>query len=140
MFTIRPLAGAGDRSDLKGAFRVYLSSPSLVALKLRVGDLCQLRLDGSPPKPAVAWNAPQKIQDSVVQTTRTLQDLYGLKIGDKISIEKSQEPLLTLPKVKLREVIKNGPPLSEVDWLYWESYLQGALAKREVRVSLMPMP
>ena len=136
MFTVRPLAGP-DRSELKGAFRVYLSPPALLSLKLRAGDSCQLRLEeGSAPKPAIAWNAPQKMQDSVVQTTRTLQELYGLRIGDNIFIEKSQRPLVVLSQVKLWEVTEGAPSLSEDSRLSWETYLQGELAKIEVRILL----
>ena len=139
MFTVRPVPGP-DRSELKGAFRVYLSSPALLSLGLRVGDSCQLRLEGSSPKPAIAWNAPQKMQDSIVQTTRILQELYGLKLGDSIAIEKSQKPLVVLSQVKLWEVTDALPSLPEDSRLSWESYLQGELAKIEVRIWLLLDP
>jgi AAA family ATPase len=131
-FTVRPFEGPG-KSDYKGAFRVYLSSPSLLSLKLRVGDLCQLKLDGSSAKTAIAWNAAQKINDSIVQTSKTLQELYGLKLGDKVSIERVQRPLATPKHVKLWEVTDGVSALSEDSRPHWEKYLQKELAEIEVR-------
>jgi AAA family ATPase len=130
-FTVRPFEGPG-RSDYKGAFRVYLSSPALMSLKLRVGDLCQLKLDGSSVKTAIAWNAVQKIQDSIVQTSKTLQELYGLKLGDKVTIEKVQRPLVAPKQVKLWEVTDGNGTLSEDSRAHWEKYLQKELAEIEV--------
>ena len=130
-FTVRPFDGPG-KSDYKGAFRVYLSSPALMSLKLRVGDLCQLKLDGFSAKTAIAWNAAQKIQDSIVQTSKTLQELYGLKLGDKVTVEKVQRPLVVPKQVKLWEVTDGNTALSEDSRAHWEKYLQKELAEIEV--------
>ena len=130
-FTVRPFEGPG-KSDYKGAFRVYLSGPALLSLKLRPGDLCQLKLDGSSAKTAIAWNATQKIQDSIVQTSKTLQELYGLKLGDKITIEKVQRPLVVPKQVKLWEVTEGNAALSDDSRAHWEKYLQKELAEIEV--------
>jgi AAA family ATPase len=135
-FTVRPFEGPG-KSDYKGAFRVYLSSPALVLLKLRAGDLCQLKLDGSSARTAIAWNATQKIQDSIVQTSKTLQELYGLKLGDKITIERSQRPLDMPKQVKLWEVADGSAALSEDSRAHWEKYLQKELAEIEVCTMLI---
>jgi AAA family ATPase len=131
LFTVRPFEGPG-KLDYKGAFRIYLSSPALMSLKLRVGDLCQLKLDGSSSKTAIAWNAAQKIQDSIVQTSKTLQELYGLKLGDKVIIEKVQRPLVVPKQVKLWEVTDGNAALSEDSRAHWEKYLQKELAEIEV--------
>lgn len=130
-FTVRPFEGPG-KSDYKGAFRVHLSSPALVSLKLRVGDLCQLKLDGSSAKTAIAWNAAQKIQDSIVQTSKTLQELYGLKLGDRVTIEKVQRPLVVPKQVRLWEVTDGNAPLLDDSRTHWEKYLQKELAEIEV--------
>jgi AAA family ATPase len=135
-FTVRPFEGPG-KSDYKGAFRVYLSSPALMSLKLRVGDLCQLKLDGSSAKTAIAWNAAQKIQDSIVQTSKTLQELYGLKLGDKIIIEKVQRPPAVPKQVKLWEVTDGNAALSEDSRAHWEKYLQKELVEIEVCAMLV---
>jgi AAA family ATPase len=130
-FTVRPFEGPG-KLDYKGAFRVYLSSPALMLLRLRVGDLCQLKLDRSSAKTAIAWNAAQKIQDSIVQTSKTLQELYGLKLGDRVTIEKVQRPLVVPKQVKLWEVTDGNTALSEDSRAHWEKYLQKELAEIEV--------
>jgi AAA family ATPase len=130
-FTVRPFEGPG-KLDYKGAFRVYLSSPALMSLKLRAGDLCQLKLDGSSAKTAIAWNAAQKIQDAIVQTSKTLQELYGLKLGDRVTIEKVQRPLVVPKQVKLWEVTEGNAALSEDSRAHWEKYVQKELAEIEV--------
>jgi len=135
-FIVRPFEGPG-KSEYKGAFRVYLSSPALVLLKLRAGDLCQLKLDGSSVRTAIAWNATQKIQDSIVQTSKTLQELYGLKLGDKITIERAQRPLDIPKQVKLWEVTDGNAALSEDSRGPWEKYLQKELAEIEVCATLI---
>ena len=130
-FTVRPFEGPG-KSDYKGAFRIYLSGPALMSLKLRAGDLCQVKHEGSSAKTAIAWNAAQKIQDSIVQTSKTLQELYGLKLGDKITIEKVQRPLVVPKQVKLWEVTDGDSGLSDDSRAHWEKYLQKELAEIEV--------
>ena len=131
-FTIRPFSNSKAGSELKGAFRVNLSGPALISLKLRAGDLCQLKNENSPPKTAIAWSAPEKIQDFVVQTSRTLQELYGFKLGDKIVIEKLQKPLTVATQVVLWEVTEGLDALSEESRTYWEGFLQEKMGDIEV--------
>ncbi|KAJ5605068.1 hypothetical protein N7510_010222 [Penicillium lagena] len=97
-FTARPLSKQA-RSDLKDAFRVYFSSSSLAALKLRAGDICSLTSAEGPPKTAIAWAAVENIQNTVVQTSRTLQDCYGIKIGEKVAINRLEGTLEEIKSV-----------------------------------------
>ncbi|RAL13611.1 putative AAA family ATPase [Aspergillus homomorphus CBS 101889] len=99
-FTVRPLSKQ-TRNDHRDAFRVYLSSSSLASLKLRAGDICALYIPGEVSKHAIAWNAVENIQNTVVQTSRTLQDCYGFKIGEKITISKVDGPLEEAQTVSL---------------------------------------
>ena len=92
-----------------------------------------MKLDGSSAKTAIAWNAAQKINDSIVQTSKTLQELYGLKLGDKVSIERVQRPLVAPKYVKLWEITDGISALSEDSRPHWEKYLQKELAEIEVR-------
>ncbi len=131
-FKVRPFSNSKVGSELKGAFRVNLSGPALVSLKLRAGDLCQLKHDKSPPKTAIAWSASEKIGDSVVQTSRTLQELYGLKLEDRIAIEKLQKPLTVATQVVLWEVTEGLDALSEASRKYWEDFLQEKMGEIEV--------
>ncbi|KAJ5806953.1 hypothetical protein N7474_010545 [Penicillium riverlandense] len=97
-FTARPLSKQA-RSDLKDAFRVYFSSSSLAALKLRSGDICSLTSTEGPPKTAIAWAAVENIQNTVVQTSRTLQDCYGVKIGEKVAVSRLEGALEEIESV-----------------------------------------
>ncbi|KAL9604382.1 MAG: hypothetical protein Q9219_000570 [cf. Caloplaca sp. 3 TL-2023] len=53
------------------------------------GDICDLSKDNSQSFPALAWPASEKIQDTIVQTTKPLQTLYSLKLGDQVSLSRS---------------------------------------------------
>lgn len=129
-FTVRFFEG---RSDLKDAFRVNLSGATLVSLKLRPGELCQLRQGDGPPRMAVAWNAAGGgIKDNIVQTSRTLQELYSLGLGDQVAIEKSHEALAVRPHLVLWDGTKGAPALSKEDKLRWELILHSYLVKAEV--------
>ena len=128
-FTIRPFSG---RKDLKDAFRVNLSGPALVALKLKHGDLCQLKQDDAPPRTAIAWTATEKIQDDKVQTSKTLQEQYSLKLGDKVTIEKLNGSLPVLPHVVLWEVVGELGALSDDDKARWQGYLKELLVEAKV--------
>ena len=131
-FTVRPFSRA-PRTDRKDAFRIYLSPSALVLLKLRPGDLCVLNQDGDcAPRLAVAWMAPERIQDTVVQTSKTLQEIYGLKLGDKVTITKSGYELSSAVQVVVTEVKQNIETLSNADKPYWEWVLPYHLAKLEV--------
>ncbi|PYH97772.1 AAA-domain-containing protein [Aspergillus ellipticus CBS 707.79] len=132
-FTVRPLSKQ-TRNDHRDAFRVYLSSSSLAFLKLRAGDACSIYFTGGSPKTAVAWNATENIQNTVVQTSRTLQDCYGIKIGEKITISKVDGPLEEITFVSLVEcsdidrIAKYGAiPPSDIK--HWSWSLEHPLSK-----------
>jgi len=85
-FTVRP-----SNTD-KDAFRINLNAVSMLSMKLKSGDTCEIQ-GGSvgPPgrkKLAIAWEV-SGIKDYVVQTSRVLQECYGLKLGDKITITRT---------------------------------------------------
>ena len=135
-FTVRPFSRPA-RSDLKDSLRVNLSAAALLALKLHAGDQCILQQDGKPDRPAVAWQAVEKIQDTVVQISKTLQDLYGLKLGDKISIAVGGSVVQDAQRIEVREVLQNenessiDDQLSDGDRPHWEWLLQDPISKAE---------
>ncbi|KAF9892397.1 AAA+-type ATPase [Aspergillus nanangensis] len=102
LFTVRPLSKP-TRSDHKDAFRVYLSASSLANLKLRVGDICSLTQPDGLAKTAIAWNATESIQNTVIQTSRTLQEFYGMKLGEKVYVHKIEGTLDAIETVYLTE-------------------------------------
>ncbi|ERF76763.1 hypothetical protein EPUS_02302 [Endocarpon pusillum Z07020] len=134
-FTVRPLSRP-PRSDLKDALRVNISASALLSLKLRPGDLCLLQQDASPERPAIAWQAVEKIQDNVIQISKMLQDLYGLKLGDKISLSNTNTAVQDAHAVKVREVVEleSSPPigpLSDEDRAHWAWLLYDPLSRAE---------
>ncbi|PYI12114.1 AAA-domain-containing protein [Aspergillus sclerotiicarbonarius CBS 121057] len=130
-FTVRPLSKQ-TRNDHRDAFRVYLSLSSLAFLKLRAGDPCNIYPAGGPSRTAIAWNATENIQNTVVQTSRTLQECYGIKIGEKITISKVDGPLDEITRVSIMEcsdsdrVAKYGE-IQPSDIGYWSWSLEHPL-------------
>lgn len=151
LFTVRPTSKQ-PRIDYKECFRICLSPASLVQVKLRIGELCQLHhpsggeseAEGGQaplPKTAIAWTAPEKIHDTVVQTSKQLQELYGFKLGDKISITPAADPLAEITIVRLEEQPSriggggNGSvpaELSDTERPHWEWGLAYPLSRCEI--------
>lgn len=135
-FTARPLSNK-SRGDFKDAFRIYLSSSSLAALRLRANDICSLTTAEGAPKTAIAWTAVENIQSTVVQTSRILQDCYGIKIGDKVAISKIDGVLEDIDSVTLvdcsdPEKIARHGPIAADERCHWEWTLEFELSKCEV--------
>ncbi|KAJ5935681.1 ATPase [Penicillium verhagenii] len=135
-FTVRPLSKQA-RSDYKDAFRVYLSSSSLAALRLRADDLCILSHAEGPPKTAIAWTATENIQSTVVQTSKALQDCYGIKVGGKIAITRTDGPLEEILSVVMIECsdpekIERFGPIPAEERCHWEWTLEFQLLRSEV--------
>ena len=127
-FTVRPFPSRLARADQKDAFRVLLSPSALLSLNLRAEEPCTLQLENGVKRTAIAWTAVERIQDTVVQATSTLQDLYGLKLGDRIVIARLDEPVPSAEIVILRDAT-GVDQLSEVDKRHWEWYLEHPLQK-----------
>ena len=133
LFTVRPLSKQ-PRSDFKDAFRINLSSSSLAALKLRAGDICNLKALEGPLKTAIAWTATENIQNTVVQTSRTLQDSYGIRVGEKVSIHRAVDDLEEIESISLEDcsdpdkLTKYGQ-LSDVDMPHWAWCLESPLSR-----------
>jgi AAA family ATPase len=133
-FTARPLSKQQARKDLRDAFRVYLSSSSLAALRLQTESICTLRQADGPPRTAIAWYAAENIQNTVMQISRTLQDCYEIKIGEKVSITRAEGPLEEIDLVTLADcsdpekIAKHGSILDN-DRSHWEWALDEKLLR-----------
>ena len=111
MYTVRPL-----QRSTKNFFRIQVSATALLLLKLQSGDLCSIA-----GHDAIIWLAPEKIQDTVVQISRNLQDLYGIRIGDKVEITRiDSRTTEAITSVSLRLV---NDEVSEAERLQWEWFL-----------------
>ncbi|KAI9769970.1 MAG: AAA+-type ATPase [Geoglossum simile] len=102
-YTVRPLSRPA-KPDYKDAFRIYLAPAVLHLCQLRPGDPCHIWVEGSSKHTAIAWVAPEKIQDTVVQTSKTLQNAYNFRLGDKVSLAKRSDPIASSDLVFLRDV------------------------------------
>lgn len=130
-YTIRPFSKPA-RTDGKDTFRIYLSPATLLLHKLRAGDPCSITGPTGPARTAIAWTAPEKIQDNVVQTSRALQTLYGFKLGDKVSISKHERPVQEVVTVSLAEKVPiDAQALQAHDQEHWEWFLELPLSKAE---------
>lgn len=134
VFTLRPLPKP-PRSDLRDSFRIYLSASSLAYLKLSPGSPCSLHLEGGIEKTAVAWNAVGDIKTTVVQASSILQECYGLKLGEKLTISKLDGPLNEVDRVQLEEcthpdnLAVYGPLSDATDLAHWEWALEYPLSQ-----------
>lgn len=135
-YAIRPFSKPA-RTDLKDVFRLYLSPATMLLHELHAGDGCLIQIPAGSSVPAVAWPAPEKITDSVVQTSKTLQSLYGLKLGDKVSILRKDFSIIKAQTVTLCElypVDANIPftELSELEGAHWAWFLAHIIKKAEL--------
>lgn len=131
------------RNDFKDAFRVHVSPGNLVLLKTRPGDLCRLRkvddeAGETPLHCAIAWSSPDRIPDTVVQTSKMLQELYSLKPKEKIQIMKDPDGLSDVDTVYLKEVTADPAPIRDTDRRHWEWALRGPLENTEILTIGLP--
>ncbi|EXJ90296.1 hypothetical protein A1O1_03395 [Capronia coronata CBS 617.96] len=122
-FIVRP-----SNTD-KDPFRIKLTAVSMLSLKLKSGDTCELRSTDSAEygkkKLAIAWEASGAgMKDSIVQTSKLLQEVYGFKLGDKIVIARSSQLLQDSDRVSLEHV---GSTLDEEGTKFWETYAKSAI-------------
>ncbi|KAK7888097.1 AAA+-type ATPase [Exophiala xenobiotica] len=113
----------------KDAFRVRLTAVSMLSLKLKAGDICELRTLDEPDtdrkKLAIAWEASGAgMKDTIVQTSKLLQEVYGFKLGDKVTITRSSRPLRDATRIVLQCL---GGPLDDEDAEFYAKYARVAL-------------
>ena len=121
-FTVRP---AGTDKD---PFRVRLTAVSMLSLKLKSGDAVELITnDGGKGKRklAIAWEGGlgPGMKDTIVQTSKPLQEAYGLRLGDKISLSRTRG-IDEAGRVVVRKV---GGLIDEEGVRYWSKHLAGTV-------------
>ncbi|MCJ1226272.1 AAA+-type ATPase [Toensbergia leucococca] len=136
LYSVRPLSKPA-RTDLKDAFRIYISPVTLLEHDLQAGHTCLVHLPEGSPLPAIAWPASEKIQDSVVQMSKFLQSLYGFRLGDKISITRCNASIANIQTVELSEILplesKLSPKaLDDSDRGYWAWSVKHHLLKADI--------
>lgn len=136
VYNVRPISRPA-RTDFKDILRVYLASTALILLGLHSGDACHLRTPEGVIGPVILWPSPDKINDNVVQPSKSVQLLYDLKLSDKITILRENLSIkdarsITISEIPPAESKTSIPGLSEHDrsGLIW--YLPHILEKAEV--------
>lgn len=132
-FRVRP----SPEKETRDAFRILLSPSALLLLGTKPGGICRIKTSQGPIGPAIVWNASEKIKDDVVQTSKTLQKLYGLKLDTRISISPSNELVEDASEITMREVThfdseSNMVSLDETERLHWAFILKFALRKVDI--------
>lgn len=77
----------------KEAGMVFMSATQMLSLKLKNGDLCSITWKDQSDT-AVAWlTSKADLKDGVIGVSRWLQDRCGIKLENKVTVEKSQSVL-----------------------------------------------
>ncbi|KAI9721022.1 MAG: hypothetical protein M1812_002501 [Candelaria pacifica] len=134
-YAVRPSKSA--RTDLKDAFRVFLSGAALNREKLDIGEICILRSTEGASGTAIAWLG-KDIGDTVVQTSKTLQAAYGFTLKDKVTISKAEPTTrivdaenIQLSDLKQEVDCKGQSSNPTNDDVHWAWYLKWILDKAE---------
>ena len=133
-YKVRP----SSHTDPKDVFRIFISPAQLLLHKLHAGDICHIRvLHESSNKPAVVWPATEKIKDDVVQTSKALQALYGLKLDSRISIRRGDLAITDADEIALCEIHEDDcgsapAKLDEDERSHWAWILKHYLSKAHI--------
>ncbi|KAI4102063.1 MAG: hypothetical protein L6R37_004622 [Teloschistes peruensis] len=135
MYTVRPYNPA--KAKLKDAFRIFLSSTELHSRGFRPGDSCQLRTNNNSTFLAIVWPATDNIQNHIIQTSKTLQNLYNLKLGDHVHLARSSNPIPEAHYVSVTELedhdTKSRPTtLGQAETAHWAWLIEYELQQAEV--------
>ncbi|KAF1814689.1 AAA-domain-containing protein [Eremomyces bilateralis CBS 781.70] len=93
-YSLRPYRPPGsgtpssDSLPLEAGFRLYLTSIDLVQLKLRPGQLCEVK-SGSGSCIGVAWKSTEPDTNNQARNAKvpdTFRAFYGLQLKDKVSL------------------------------------------------------
>ena len=129
-YKVRP----SSRADPIDVLRIFLSPAELLLHKLSPGDACHIETPQGSIRPATVYPAIEKIKDDVVQTSKALQILYGMKLESRVSIRRSDAAIADAHDITLREIRQNEsnsalPDLDEVERFHWAWILQYRLRK-----------
>ncbi|KAL6718321.1 AAA+-type ATPase [Lecanora helva] len=131
-YRVRP----SPAKDARDSFKIHLSPSTLLLLGMNPGDLCNVKTTEDLHGPAIAWCASEKIKDDVVQVSKTLQQLYGLKLDTRISVSSCNNSVAKATDIALSEVAYNDTnvsqsPLDETDRTHWAWLLQFSIPEYE---------
>ena len=135
--TVRPLP-RGTPAASPNIFTVYLAEAYLERHGLQLGSVCEMRTANGPIGSVIVRKSPDlSIKVSVIQTSQALQALYGLKLGDKVSlkyINRSLQSALVISVTEVEAEANGSSRASECsqETLAWRSSLSAMLREAEV--------
>ena len=129
-YAVRPHPNNAARTDMTDLFWVYLSPANLLLHGLKNGDACQFETAQGASCSAIVFDNP-KLQDSVVQTSKTFQGLYNIKLGDRISVHSLQNPIVNALDIVLRETSQTEGHkwLTDHERKFWAWILEDTLQR-----------
>lgn len=132
-YRVRP----SPEKETRDAFKILLSPSALLLLGMKPGGLCRIKTSQGLIGPAIVWNASEKIKDDVVQTSKALQKLYGLKLDTRISISRSNELVADASEITMHEVTQFDSEskvvsLDETERIDWAIILKFAIRKVDI--------
>lgn len=126
------------RSDFQDFFKVILPGSAMIFHDVRAGDISHIKTVEGKYGPVVVWPSSEKIQDTVIQIPKPLQVLYGLKLGDKLSLVRNDSCVFGEARfITLLEIPQPGPRMAligifESDRIHWAWFLEHVLQKAEL--------
>lgn len=134
-FIARPLPSQ-LRSDARNLLRVYVSLANIHLLGLAVEGPCMLKSNAGLTQ-AVLVSPTTEIKDSVIQTSKGLQDLHHIKLGESVTLVKASAPIPEAADIRLFEVRSDetrdkGQSLSEEDRSHWAWLLKDFLERTQL--------
>ena len=132
-YRVRP----SPEKETRDAFKILLSPSALLLLGMKPGGICRIQKSQGTTGPAIVWNASERIKDDVVQTSKTLQKLYGLKLDTRILISPSNELVADASEITMHEVTQFDSEsklvsLDETERLDWAIILKFAIRKADI--------
>lgn len=129
-YVVRPHPNTAARPEMNDLFWVYLSKANLLLNGLKPGNACQFETAQGDVCSAIVFDGFD-IKDTVVQTSKTFQGLYDIKLGDKITLRSTQNPIVDAQDIVLRETSHDEAysPLPEDDRHGWAWILKFVLSR-----------
>lgn len=132
-YKVRPSPEKAPRD----VFKILLSPSNLLLRGMKPGSVCTIKTSQGPSGPAIAWNTSERIKDDVVQISRALQKVYGLKLDSRISISPSNDKIEDASEIVLCEVSEDETDftragLDKTGRLDWAVLLKFAIRKADI--------
>ena len=114
-YDIRPQPRQLADTELRDAFRVYMSPEAMKAEKIIQGDWIIIQSVSNPQLHALglAWRfQDSNAKSNCIKMHDCLRIMYGFEMKDKLTISKYQGEIMRIQKVVISDVTEEGKPLT----------------------------